>query len=63
MGSQSLSASWISNDNTDINKQQKTCTDLLPLKTITHYHKHEWQNKHDSTIAGLENNTINMTVQ
>ena len=32
MGSQpSLFYNWISNDNTDINKQQKTCTNLLPL--------------------------------
>jgi len=25
----------------------KICTDSLPLKKIAHYHKNEWQHKHE----------------
>ena len=32
---------WISNDDTDINKQYRSCTDSLPLKKTTHYHKND----------------------
>jgi hypothetical protein len=32
---------WIFNDNTDVNKQLKTCKDSLQLEKITHYHKNE----------------------
>jgi glucan-binding YG repeat protein len=38
---------WISNGNTYIHKRYKTtCTNSLPLKENTHYHKNEWQHKH-----------------
>ena len=43
---------WISNGNTDINKQlKKTCTDWLPLKKTTYYYKDDT----NSTIAGSVN--------
>jgi hypothetical protein len=32
--------------NTDINKMIKSCTDSLPLKTTTYYHKNDRQHKH-----------------
>jgi len=38
---------WDANGNTDVNKQTKTCTDWIPVKNITQYHKNEWQHKHE----------------
>ena len=38
--------SWISNDNTYINKWWNDCTDSRPLKKTTYCHKAEWQDKH-----------------
>ena len=32
---------WISNDNTCFKQLMKTCTDSLPLKKTTDYHKNE----------------------